>query len=121
MASNLPAVERTDSAAQTKLYFDTYGKAPLEFPATEVAASIAFFEGRGFDKDAAVVVATTVLKQAKLENVPVFTIIEQLSSYTDLEISALIAEILNNNRTPTSTLGFKKELDNVTKTRNIYP
>ena len=50
--TNLPAKQLTDSAAKTKLFFDTYGAAPLEFNATEVDATLGFFESRGFSKEA---------------------------------------------------------------------
>jgi hypothetical protein len=40
--TNLPAVEINDSAARTKLFFDTYGQEALEFNATEVDATINF-------------------------------------------------------------------------------
>ena len=47
---NLPAVTKTDSAASTKLFFDTYGQQPLEFGANEVAASIGFLQVRVLKK-----------------------------------------------------------------------
>lgn len=121
MATNLPPSVLTDSAASTKLYFDAYGQVPLEFSATDVSATINFFRKRGFDEDASIVTATTILKQAKLEGVSVFKILDGLTGFTDLEISALVAEILNNNRTPTSTLGYKREVLDTSKTRNIFP
>ena len=76
--TNLPAKQLTDSAAKTKLFFDTYGTAPLEFNATEVDATIGFFESRGFSKEAASSISMTVLKQAKLENTPIFSILDDL-------------------------------------------
>lgn len=121
MATNLPAQSLTDSATATKLYFDTYGKNPLEFSATEVTACVSFFKKRGFDEDAALVTATTILKQAKLEGVNVFSILDGLKGFADLEISALVSEILNNNRIPTSTLGYKKDTSDINKIRTIYP
>jgi hypothetical protein len=41
--TNLPARIIQDSAAGTKLFFDNYGQEPLEFNATDVNATIAFF------------------------------------------------------------------------------
>jgi len=121
MATNLPARELTDSAAPTRLYFDSYGQAPLEFLGVEVDAAVAFFSARGFTDDSAIVTATTVLKQAKAEGVPVFKILDSLKGYDESEISALVAQILNGNRTPTSTLGYKVETGDISKTRNIAP
>ena len=48
--TNLPAKQLTDSAAKTKLFFDTYGTAPLEFNATEVDATIGFLKAEDFQK-----------------------------------------------------------------------
>jgi hypothetical protein len=107
MRTNLPPVVVEDSANATKLFFDTYGQDPLEFNATEVEAAIAFFQGKGFDRDAAEVTASVILKQAKLENLPVFKLLDTLKGLTTMDLSALIGEILNNNRPPSSTLGFK--------------
>ena len=107
MSTNLPPQVITDSAANTKLFFDLYGREPLQFVANEVDAAIGFFTIRGFDLDAATMTATTLLKQAKLDNVPVFVLLDTLKSFDLTELNFLIAEILNNNRSPSSTLGFR--------------
>ena len=67
MSTNLPPKEIQDSAARTRLYFDQYGKTPLEYNAVDYDTAIGFFKGKGFDDSAAEVVATSLLKQAKLE------------------------------------------------------
>jgi hypothetical protein len=107
MSTNLPPVTKTDSAESTKLFFDSYGEAPLEFPANDVEGAVAFFVSRGFDRDAAELTAVTLLKQAKLDSVPVFKLLDTLGKLENLQISALIGEILNNNRPSTSTLGYR--------------
>ena len=53
MATNLPTPDVQDSAEATKLFFNQYGIAPLEFSANEVSAAIGFFESRGFTAEAA--------------------------------------------------------------------
>jgi len=121
MATNLPPRELTDSAAPTRLYFDNYGVAPIEFLGVEVDAAVSFFKARGFDTDAANTSAITILKQAKAEGAPVFKILDTLKGFDETEISSLIAQILNGNRTPTSTLGYKQEVGDIYKTRNIAP
>jgi len=119
---SLPVESSQDSASGTKLYFDAYGKEPLEFLANEVSASIAFFEARGFDHDAAISTATVLLKQAKLEGLPIFKILDTLKTFNGIQISALVAEILNNNRPVSSTLGFKfKDVEKQNQIRNIVP
>jgi hypothetical protein len=119
---SLPVESSQDSAAGTKLYFDAYGKEPLEFQANDVSASIGFFQSRGFDNDAAISTAAVLLKQAKLDGVPIFKVLDTLKSFTGIQISTLVAEILNNNRPVSSTLGFKyNDVEKQNQTRNIVP
>jgi len=117
--TNLPARQIEDSAAGTKLFFDSYGQDPLEFNANDVSASIGFFESKGFANDAALVVSTVLLKQAKIDDTPIFEILDTLKDFNGLQLSQLVGEILNNNRTPTSTLGFRTSGVNPNQTRNI--
>jgi hypothetical protein len=117
--TNLPPNIQEDSAAGTRLFFDSYGQSPLEFNANDVSASIGFFESKGFAEDAALVVTTVLLKQAKLDNTPVFQILDTLKGFNSLQLSQLVGEILNNNRTPTSILGFRTSEVSSNQTRNI--
>lgn len=119
--TNLPSFRKEDSAAGTKLFFDNYGVEPLEFNSGEVSASIGFFEKKGFDSDAAITVATVILKQAKLDNVPVFKLLDTLAGFDSITLSSIVGEILNNNRTPTSTLGFRTTPVTTNQSRNIAP
>ena len=119
--TNLPEKVITDSAARTKLFFDTYGQEPLEFNATEVDAAVSFFSSKGFTEDAARVTSITLLKQAKLEAISIFNVLDDLKGLNDLEISALVSEILNNNRPATSTLGYRQQISSVSKQRNVVP
>ena len=121
MRTNLPPIEsNTDSAAKTKLFFDEYGQSPLEFAANDVEAAIGFFMTNGFDRDAAEITSAVVLRQAKFENMPVFELIDQLKLMDGVKLSALVAEILNNNRPSSSALGYKAaNSDDQFKTRNI--
>lgn len=120
MNTNLPPEQIQDSAAATKLFFDTYGDQPLEFNATEVDACIAFFTKNGFEQDAAIITATALLKQSKIENVPIFRILDSLGKNSGIKLSALVAEILNNNRTASSTLGYREPVTPSNITRNIH-
>ena len=120
MNTNLPSTVIEDSASATKLFFDEYGQAPLEFSATDVESAVGFFQNQGFDRDAAEITAMVVLRQAKFENIPVFKLIDQLKSLEGIKLSALVGEILNNNRPSSSALGFKMgKVDDELKTRNI--
>lgn len=117
--TNLPNRILEDSAAGTKLFFDTYGQQPLEFSSSDVDVTVAFFTSRGFDTDAALVTSTMLLKQAKIDQTPITSLLDTLTGFTDLELSQLVGEVLNNNRTPTSTLGFKIGSVKPNQIRNI--
>lgn len=104
---NLPIPNIQDSAEATKLFFDKYGTSPYEFNANELSSAVSFFEKRGFRGDTAKVVAVMLIRQAKADNTPVFNIIDTLESFPEIRLSALVAEILNNNRSSTSTLGYR--------------
>jgi hypothetical protein len=119
MATNLPSQINEDSAAGTKLYFDTYGEAALEFSANDVNYAHAFFEKAGFDKDAASVVSMTLLRQAKLDGTPITEILDTLKTFPAMKLSQLVGEILNNNRVSTSLLGFRTTDVKTNQTRNI--
>jgi hypothetical protein len=120
MQTNLPPVQRQDSAEATKIFFETYGEQVLEFSANDVETAIGFFQSKGFDLDAAQITALVVLKQAKAESLPVFRLIDTLKGFNNLELSALVGEILNNNRPSTSALGFKvQESADAIKSRGI--
>ena len=117
--TNLPSQQVEDSAAGTKLFFNNYGQETLEFNANDVNSSVSFFEKNGFEKDAALVVSTVLLKQAKIDGTPIYKILQSLEQFDGLGLSQVVGEILNNNRTPTSTLGFRTSNFKVTQSRNI--
>jgi hypothetical protein len=117
--TNLPSQIIEDSGAGTKLFFNNYGEETLEFNANDVNSTVSFFESKGFEKDAALVVSTVLLKQAKLDGTPIYQILQGLSQFDGLGLSQVVGEILNNNRTPTSTLGFRTPDVKVTQSRNI--
>lgn len=119
MATNLPSQIITDSAAGTKLYFERYGEAPMEFSSAEVDLAHSFFERAGFDNDAAETVAMTLLRQSKIDGIPIGKILDTLSGTSSIVISQLVGEILNNNRIPTSILGFRTTDVKPNQTRNI--
>jgi hypothetical protein len=121
MATNLPITTSEDSAAGTKLFFNNYGQETLEFNANDVNSTVSFFKKKGFEDDAALVVATVLLKQAKLDGTPIYSILDSLEQFDGLGLSQIVGEVLNNNRTPTSTLGFRTTNVVVNQSRNISP
>ena len=119
MATNLPSTIIQDSAAGTNLFFDRYGEAPLEFAANDVALAVAFFQRAGFEQDAAETVAMTILRQAKIEGTAVAGLLDTLARYPAVQLSQIVGEILNNNRVPTSILGFRTTDVKPNQIRNI--
>jgi ADP-ribosylglycohydrolase len=119
--TNLPSKTIQDSAARTKLFFDTYGETPLEFNAVDVDSTVGFFQKRGFSDDASQTLAMSLLKQAKLEAISVQSILDTIKNFDDSQIGALVSEVLNNNRPATSTLGYRQQLESVSKQRNVVP
>ena len=105
--NNLPSFIKADSAASTKLFFDTYGSGFREFNAIDIDAATAFFTEKGFSKDAALITASTILKQSKIDGVPVFEILDTIKGFDSLQLNQLIASIMNNERVSTSVVGFK--------------
>jgi hypothetical protein len=89
-------------------FFNNYYSKKLTFPTNQVDAVIAFFEKRGFDKTAAISVGTTLLQQAKLDNINVFKLLDTLKGLNEIQLSAVVTEVLNYNRPKTSTLGYKR-------------
>lgn len=114
MPTNLPAADSRDSAAATKLFFDTYGQSPLEFAATDVDATVGFFLQNGFEQTAAIVSASALLKQAYIERLPIFEILQSLKTGDGVQLSAVVSEILNNDRPSSSIIGYRDQ----TVTRN---
>ncbi len=118
--SNLPTRPVKDSALGTRLYFDKYGEVALEFNSSDVDSTVGFLTSRGFTNDAAIVTSVILLKQAKIDNMPISELLDTLKGLENLELSTLVGEVLNNNRSSTSTLGFKTTpMVNQLQKRNI--
>jgi hypothetical protein len=118
--SNLPSIDNIDSAEEVRSFFDTYFIEPISFPAMQIDVTVGFFEKRGFDKLASQSTAILLLQQAKIDNVNVFDLLETLEGLEDIQLSAIVAEVLNYNRQKISTLGYRKEFTGeLLETRNI--
>ena len=81
----------------------------LEFNASEYDAVVGFFEGKDYDKESAKSLAYILLRQARIDAVPVFEVLDSLSGTTPVQLSQLVTEILNSNRYKTSVLGYRNE------------
>jgi len=119
--NNLPTqAVRKNSDKEVQQYFDQYFTKPLEFTSNEVDAVIGFFKKRGFEESAAVAVGSTLLQQAKLDNVKVFKLLDTLNGLDEVQLSAIVTEIINYNRPKTSTVGYRRaDSFDKTESRNI--
>jgi len=118
--SNLPKQTDTDSSDKVKRFFDRYFVEEISFAANDVDSVVGFFEKRGFDNTSATSTAVILLQQAKLDNVKIYKLLDTLRGLTDVQLSAIVAEVLNYNRDKTSTLGYRVTPErNTTEARNI--
>ena len=91
----------------TKKFFDNYYNREINYNASEVDAVIGYFLKRGFDKIAAVNTASVLLQQADIDQITVFKLIDTLKGVNDVQLSNIVAQILNINRSKVSTLGYR--------------
>ena len=107
MASNLPAPQQTDSTTTVKQFFDKYFVHEVSFPSNQIDAVLGFFQKRGFDTDSARSTGIVLLNQARIDNVNVFTLLDTLKALTDVQLSQVVAEVLNAYREKVSVLGYR--------------
>jgi len=119
VASNLPG-GAPSSPPDTKQFFDKFFVNQLSFPAGEIDATIAFFVKRGFDIESARSTAIVLLNQARIDNVNVFQLLDTMKSLTDVQLSQVVAQVLNAYREKTSLLGYRvAPVINLYESRNI--
>jgi len=104
--TSLPPKEQK-SEQRVVEFFDQYFSKPIEVSANDYDAVISFFEKRGFDKTASASVGQAILTQAKLDEVNVFQLIDTLKGYTEVQLSQVVAQVLNFQRNKSSTIGFR--------------
>lgn len=107
---NLPLTPENQRDIKVKKFFDRYFLHEITFPAEQIDAVVGYFVNRGFDELAAKSVSIVLLTQSRIENINIFKILETLKGLTDLQLSNVVAEILNSYREKTSSLGFKDPL-----------
>jgi len=105
--TNLPVNSSTDTSTIVRQFFDKYYQYPVSFPAAEIDAVIGYFQKRGFDLDSARTISIVMLNQARIDNVQVFQLLDTLKSITDLQLTQVIAQVLNTYRENTSLLGYR--------------
>jgi hypothetical protein len=104
--SNLPSTVQT-GRADTKQFFDKFFNQQVSFPAAEIDATVGFFLKRNFDADSARSTAIVLLNQARIDNVKIFQLLDTLKAQTDIQLSQIVAQVLNSYRERTSLLGYR--------------
>jgi len=109
-----------DSTSEVKEFYNKYYTEKISYSANQVDSVVGFFLKRGFDESSATGIATVLLQQSKIDDVNVFTLLDTLKGLNDVQISGLVGEIVNYNRSKVSVIGFKTT-DSVEKqeSRNI--
>jgi len=114
---NLPI---SNNVENVKTFFNNYFTTPISFPAAQIDATVGFFQKRGFDNSSARSTAIVLLTQARVEHVSVFSLLDKLKSLTDIQLSQVVAQVLNSYRENTSLLGFRvAQLVDTYESRNI--
>ena len=104
--SSLPTPAQSNDKRVTE-FFDKYFTEKLSFASNEVDAVIGYFLKRGFDKVSAVNTASILLQQAEIDQLTVFKLLDTLKGINDVQLSNVVAQILNLNRSKVSTLGYR--------------
>ena len=107
--SNLGVAKASGSQA-TIQFLAGIGEDKVELNAAEYDAAVAFFENRDYDRQASESIAYVLMRQAKIDDVNVFKILDTLeaqASKDPVTLNNLVGEILNLNRFKTSILGYK--------------
>ena len=93
----------------TTEFFNNFYDIEISYNPSEVDAVIGYFLKRGFEKVSAINTASVLLQQAKIDELNVQQLIDTLKGVTDVQLSLIVAQILNFNREKTSVLGFRDE------------
>jgi hypothetical protein len=107
MAINLPTTISTDSSQEVKQFFDKFYVNQVSFPTNQIDAVVGFFLQHGFDTESAKSTGIVLLNQARQDNVNVFELIDTLKALTDVQLSQVVAQILNAYREKVSVLGYR--------------
>ena len=93
----------------TPEFFNNFYNLEISYNPSEVDAVIGYFLKRGFSKVSAINTASVLLQQAKIDELNVQQLLDTLKGVTDIQLSLIVAQILNFNRGKTSVLGFRDD------------
>jgi len=120
MATNLPPQTTNNSSQEVKQFFDKYYINQISFPSSQIDAVVGFFLQHGFDPESARSTGIVLLNQAREDSVNVFELIDTLKTLSDIQLSQVVAQILNSYREKVSLLGFRiSNISDTYESRNI--
>lgn len=102
--------------------FDAYNNQTIELDTSTLSSMQGFFQSKGFDTVASESISVVIMKQAKSDNLNPMKVLDTLKGFDAVELSALVAEIINFNRFKTSFLGYARAVNTPEEiSRNILP
>jgi restriction endonuclease Mrr len=105
--SNLPQKLKDNLQKTADRLVDENYKNKFEFNVNDYDAAVGFFVKRGFARQPAEDTAYIILQQAKIDNVPVGELLDQITYADPAKLSELITTVLNANRYKSSRLGVR--------------
>jgi len=109
ITTNLPIepLQSLDNSKKTLRIFGDYFDKSVTVDSAEYDAMIAFFTGKDYDQQSAETIAYVIARQAKIDQVSGFSILDQLTNTDPQELTDIVAEILNLYRFKSSLIGKK--------------
>lgn len=119
-STNLPYTTTNDSSGEVKSFFDKFFVNQISFPSNQIDAVVGFFLKHGFDAESARSTSIVLLNQARVDNVNVFELVDSLKKLTEIQLSQVVAQVLNAYREKVSLLGYRiAPLVDTYESRNI--
>lgn len=103
--NNLPQQKSSDNAAFTLKIFDAYTNKPIQVEATIYESVIGFFTSRGFGDAAARNISYAIIKESLAKNFSPFQYLDTLKGYNNVQLSNIVATLINSSRYKTSNVG----------------
>ena len=120
MAINLPTTTAGDSGVEVRQFFDKFFVNQISFPSNQIDAVVGFFLKHGFDADSARSTSIVLLNQARADNINVFELVDTLKKLNEIQLSQVVAQVLNTYREKISLLGYRiAPIANNYESRNI--
>ena len=109
ITTNLPIepLQSLDNSKKTLRIFGDYFDKSVTVDSAEYDAMIAFFTDKDYDQQSAETISYVIARQAKIDQVSGFSILDQLTNTDPQELTDIVAEILNLYRFKSSLIGKK--------------